>query len=121
MASFDTSMREPPPGSARRRAAFAAAFAALACASSHAGGVADRFQSLERCWYVVEETVVPVNLPRVLIDVSPAPGFAMRRVRFRDSAKPAGLITEVVVSADRAHELLEALAQRRNECAGASR
>ena len=114
-------MRALAPGSARRRAVFAASFAALACASSHAGGVADRFQSLERCWYVVEETVVPVNLPRVLIDVSPAPGSAMRRVRFRDSAKPVGLITEVVVSADRAHELLEALAQRRNECAGGSR
>ena len=114
-------MRALAPGSARRRAVFAASFAALSCVSSHAGGVADRFQSLERCWYVVEETVVPVNLPRVLIDVSPAPGPAMRRVRFRDSAKPAGLITEVVVSADRAHELLEALAQRRNECAGGSR
>jgi len=73
----------------------------------------------QRCWYVVHETVVPVNLPTVAITVTVAPDPALRNVTFARTARPGTVVTEVTVTPDRAEELVDAVARRREECAGA--
>lgn len=95
--------------------AFAACMSCRAAATNEGHPVA----VLERCWYVVQETVVPVNLPRVTVSVSATADSMHRRVTFRQIAKPNKVVTEIVVTPDRADELLEVLAFRRSECAGA--
>jgi hypothetical protein len=71
-----------------------------------------------RCWYVVPETVVPVNLNEVAVVASAASDPAHRKVTFMRLDKPMKVVTEFVATTDRFEELAEITAHRRNECAG---
>ncbi|HEX6704006.1 MAG TPA: hypothetical protein VF169_04530 [Albitalea sp.] len=73
--------------------------------------------ALPRCWYVVHETVVPVNLAAVAIAVTVAPDPALRIVTFARIALPGTVVTEITVSPARAQELIDEVARRREECA----
>jgi hypothetical protein len=122
---FDALRKGPQAGGAQRdRVRLPSVLAVMLVMFSSPNTLADSrggsTASLGRCWYVVEETVVPVNLPQVTVRVVPTSDHAMRRVSFRDVAKPRQLITEAVVSPERAQELMDALAHRRNECASAA-
>jgi hypothetical protein len=70
-----------------------------------------------RCWYVVPETVVPVNLNDVAVVSSRVHDASLRRVTFLQTARPMKVVTELVVDPLRLDEVLESVAQRRNECA----
>jgi hypothetical protein len=70
-----------------------------------------------RCWHVVPETVVPVNLNEVAVVSSPAGDASLRRVTFLQIGRPIKVVTELVVDPMRLGELLEAVAHRRSECA----
>ena len=71
-----------------------------------------------RCWYVVPETVVPVNLNEVALVASAASDPAHRRVTFLRLTRPTKVVTEFLATTDRFEELAEITALRRNECAG---
>jgi hypothetical protein len=70
-----------------------------------------------RCWYVVPETVVPVNLNEVAVVSSPASDPSLRKVTFLGTGRPMKVVTELVVDPMRLDELLEVVARRRSECA----
>jgi hypothetical protein len=74
----------------------------------------------DRCWYVIQETVVPVNLPKVSVVVAGAQHPSLRKVTIRELASPKRLVTEFFATPERVDELLQSLAQRRHACSGGS-
>ena len=94
----------------------------VATPSAHGGALSPQASSsaapiVARCWYVVPETVVPVNLNEVAVVTSQASDASLRRVTFLQTGRPMKVVTELVVDPMRLDELLESVAQRRHECA----
>ena len=110
-----------------RKRSTLAPFAAIVCLSAMpyciahplTGGTPAPVPS--RCWYVVQETVVPVNLVTVSVTVTGTGDPGLRKVIFRDAARQNRLVTQVETTPNRAAELIDAIQRRRRECTEGSR
>ena len=105
-------------GSACRHELVAGMLSIGSLATAAGQGNATEPAEAPRCWYVVPETVVPVNLNEVAVVASAASDPAHRRVTFVRLNRPMKVVTEFVATTDRFEELAEITAHRRNECAG---
>ena len=73
-----------------------------------------------RCWFLVRETVVPVNLPDVTVRVEAGSKPATRRVLFQRKTPPYQLVHQLEVDAGRAAELQDEVSERLEYCFGPS-